>query len=47
MALNDDGTVEATFDGRRALLSCVKRKRAKKQSVKACFKKHKFAVTVS
>ena len=47
MALNDDGTVEATFDGRRALLSCVKRKRAKKQSVKGCFKKHKFAVTVS
>jgi hypothetical protein len=47
MALNDDGTVAATFNGRRALLSCVKRKRAKKQSVKGCFKKHKFAVTVS
>ena len=47
MALNDDGTVEATFNGRRALLSCIKRKRTQRSSVKSCFKKHKFAVTVS
>ena len=30
MALNDDGTVEATFNGRRALLTCVKSKRAQR-----------------
>lgn len=47
MALNDDGTVSATFNGRRALLSCVKRKRSQRASVKSCFKKHKFSVTVS
>ena len=47
MALNDDGTVEATFDGRRALLTCVKKNRAKKQSVKKCFKKHRFTATVT
>lgn len=47
MALNDDGTVEATFNGRRAKLTCVKTKRAQRRSVKACFKKHAFAVTVS
>ncbi len=47
MALNDDGTVEATFNGRRALLSCIKKKRRAKQSVKSCFKKHRFSATVS
>lgn len=47
MALNDDGTVEATFNGRRALLSCVAKKRRAKQSVKTCFKKHQFSATVS
>ena len=46
MALNDDGTIEATFNGRRALLSCVKKNRAKRQSVKRCFKKHAFTATV-
>lgn len=47
MALNDDGTVEATFNGRRAKLTCIKSKRAKRRSVKPCFKKHTFAATVS
>ena len=47
MALNDDGTVEATFNGRRALLACVKKQRRTKQSVKRCFKKHQFTATVS
>lgn len=47
MALNDDGTIEARFDGRRALLTCVKRKRAQKRSVRGCFKKHRFAATVT
>ncbi len=31
MALNDDGTISATFNGRRALTSCVKKGQAKKQ----------------
>lgn len=46
MALNDDGTIEARFDGRRALLSCMKSRRAQKRSVKSCFKRHKFTATV-
>ena len=47
MALNDDGSIEATFDGRRALLSCVKKGKAKKKSVAKCYKKHKFTATVA
>ncbi len=46
MALNDDGTISATFNGRRALLSCVKKRQAKRQSVKGCYKKHTFTATV-
>lgn len=47
MALNDDGTIAATFNGRRALLTCVKKRQAKRQSVKGCYKKHTFTATVS
>ncbi len=47
MALNDDGSIEATFDGRRAKLSCVKKGKAKKKSVAKCYKKHKFTTTIS
>ena len=46
MALNDDGTISATFNGRRALTSCVKKRQAKRTSVKGCYKKHTFTATV-
>jgi len=47
MALNDDGTIAATFNGRRAPLSCVKKRQAKGKSVKGCYKKHTFTATVT
>ena len=47
MALNDDGTISATFNGRRALTSCVKKRQAKRTSVKGCYKKHTFTADVS
>ncbi len=46
MALNDDGTIEGTFNGRRALISCVKKRVAQRKSSKGCYKKHKFTATV-
>ena len=46
MALNDVGTISATFNGRRALTSCVKKRQAKRTSVKGCYKKHTFTATV-
>jgi hypothetical protein len=46
MALNDDGSISATFSGRRALSSCVKKRQAKRTSVKGCYKKHTFTANV-
>lgn len=46
MALNDDGSISATFNGRRALTSCIKKRQAKRTSVKGCYKKHSFTATV-
>ncbi|HVP02832.1 MAG TPA: hypothetical protein VMT10_09710 [Solirubrobacteraceae bacterium] len=44
-ALNDDGTISARFDGRRAKLSCIK-KTARKIDEKRCYKKYHFTAEV-
>lgn len=44
-ALNDDGTITARFDGRRARLSCIK-KTKRKVDEKACYHKYHFTAEV-
>ncbi len=44
-ALNDDGTISARFDGRRARLSCIKHT-ARKIDEKRCYKKFHFTAEV-
>jgi hypothetical protein len=43
MALNDDGTIEARFDGRRATAKCLKTAKQKKR----CYKRYRRSVTIS
>ncbi len=43
--LNDDGTISARFDGRRAKLSCLK-KTARKIDEKRCYKKYRFSAEI-
>ncbi len=44
-ALNDDGTISARFDGRRAKLSCLK-KTARKVDEKRCYRKYRFTAEI-
>ena len=44
-ALNDDGSITARFDGRRATLACIKQT-ARKVDEKRCFKKFRFDAQV-
>ncbi len=44
MALNEDGTIAARFDGRRATLGCLGRRRGKQ--AKRCHRGYRFSVSV-
>lgn len=42
MALNDDGTIEARFDGRRATLKCLRKSKQRSR----CFKKYRRTIVI-
>lgn len=44
MALNDDGTVSARFDGRRGSLACIAQRKGK--NAKACYRARRFSYTL-